>query len=56
MFNFCDHVSAASLHVEFLVGYFIGPEYTADLSQAAIVERADLAHVALGNSPALSPI
>ena len=40
VFNFSGHVSAASLHVEFLVGYFIGAEYTTDLPQAAIVERA----------------
>ena len=56
VFNICDHVSAASLYVEFSVGDFVGPEYTADLPQTAIVERADFAHVALGYSPTLSPI
>ena len=40
VFNFSGNVSAASLHVELLVGYFIRAEYTTDLPQAAIVERA----------------
>lgn len=41
--------------LQFLVGYFIGPEYIADLSQAAIVEGADFAHVAPGYSRDSAP-
>ncbi len=56
MFDFWDHILAASHHRELVIWYFIGLEYTADLPQAAIVEWTDIVHVAFGYLPAFSPI
>lgn len=47
VFNFCGHVPAASLQIKFLVWYFIGWEYTADLSQVTIMEEADFVHLVI---------
>ena len=42
-----------NLLIEFHVGNFIWPEYSADLSLTSIVEHIDLCHVPFNHSPAL---